>query len=118
MKKKGQTLEEFLTSLSLKIQEQQAQVVGYSTLLVDLTQELQIVTRDMIKKAEGARDDLAKTIEKVREIETRGGTVGGDHPLSEMAWSSKGRADAYLDSVTMLRDTIERVLGRKDETKH
>ena len=49
MKKKGQTLEEFLTSLSLKIQEQQAQVVGYSTLLVDLTQELQMVTREMIK---------------------------------------------------------------------
>jgi len=118
MKKKGQTLEEFLTSLSLKIQDQQAQVVGYSTLLVDLTQELQIVTRDLIKKAETARDDLAKTIEETRIAETAGKVIGGADPLSERAWSAKGRADAYLDSVSMLRDTIERVLGRKDETKH
>ena len=118
MKKKGQTLEEVLTSLSLKIQEQQGEVVGYSTMLVDLTQELRVVTQELIKKAESARDELSRVIEEIRVIEESGGVVDAADPLTVRGWGAKGRADAYLDSVVTLTKMIERVLGRKDETKH
>lgn len=115
---KKQTLEEFLRSMTSKIQAQQDSVMGYGTTLVDLTQELEVLIRDLIGQAEKSRGDLFDAVEAIKLHQKLGSQPEDDDSLVEKAWVAKGQVDGYLYSVTHLRDLCKDVLGRKDATKH
>lgn len=117
-KKKGETLEEFLSSMTTQIERQQESVMTYGTTLVDLTQELEVLMKDLINHAISSRKDLNTAWQEIKRHNDNG-TEAEDHDdLVEKAWTAKGQVNGYLYAVTHLRDLCKTVLGRKDETKH
>jgi len=118
-KKKGETLEEFLISMTAQIQSQQDSVMSYSTTLVDLTQELEMLMKDLIDHAITSRKDLKIALDEITLHDKLGSIPEDDgDSLIEKAWIAKGQVDGYLYAVTHLRDLCKTVLGRKDETRH
>ena len=117
-KKDAQTLEEFLISMTTRIQVQQDSVVQYVSTLVDLTDELTVLIKDLIDHAIDSRKDLKIALDEIL-LHNENGTSPEDHEtLVEKAWVAKGQVDGYLYAVTHLRDLCKTVLGRKDETRH
>lgn len=117
---KAQTLEDFLTSMTDQIMEQTEKMTSVTTILVDLSQELGLVIKDLMKLSAESRDELGECLKKIQQ-HTRLGSVpepeDGER-LIETAWIAKGRVDGYLYAVTQIRKVCENVLGRKHETKH
>jgi len=116
-KQKGQTLEEFLFSMNSRIQEQSDSMMKVGTTLVDLTQELEIVIKELIDRAIQSRKDLKKAWTAI-ELHNKLGSTPEDDDLIEKAWTAVGEVNGYLWAATTLRDMCKNVLGRKDETKH
>jgi len=115
---KKQTLEEFLRSMTSQIQVQQDSVMAYGTTLVDLTQELEVLIKDLIAHAVESKGDFKDAVDEIAlHNENKTAPEDGDS-LIEKAWVAKGQVDGYLYAVTHLRDLCKDVLGRKDATKH
>lgn len=117
-KKKGQTLEEFLTSMGEQIEKQQGSVMTVGTHLVEITQGLASVIHDLVERAKNSRQDLFDASEQIKvhqKLETAPET---DEPVIQKAWTAIGEVNAYLYAVTELRNLCQNVLDRKDETKH
>ena len=118
--KERKTLEEFLTNMGNRINEQQEKMTRVSTILVDLSQELGSLIMDLMKQAGKSRDDLGEILRQIKQHNRLGSVperVDGES-LIERAWVAKGQVDGYLYAVTEIRKVCENVMGRKDETKH
>jgi len=119
-KEKPKTLEEFLAHMTDQIMEQQERMTSVTTILVDLSQELGQVIKDLMKRAAESRDELGECLEKIKQHNRLGSVPEPDdgERLIETAWICKGRVDGYLYAVTEIRKVCENVLGRKHETRH
>ena len=116
--KKVQSLEELLTSMSSTIEAQTVGSIRVGTVLVDLTQELGLVIRDLIERAEKSREDLLNATQQIALHRKLGSQPEEDDPVIENAWTAVGQVNAYLYAVTELRNLCKNVMGRKDVTKH
>lgn len=118
-KRKGETLDEFLNSLTEKIEEQQGSTIKVGTHLVEITEGIASLVRDLMERAQKSREDLFNASEKMKSHEE-------EYPISaheresvvKKAWTAVGEVNAYLYAVTELRDLCKDVLDRKDETKN
>jgi len=118
MKKTGQTLEEFLTSMTAKIEAQADSNMRVGTVLVDLSQELELVLKDLIEHAQESRGDLDDAKKQIERHQKLGTAPETDEPVIQKAWTAVGEVNAYLYAVTKIRDLCVDVMGRNDETKH
>jgi len=114
----GQTLGEFLMSMTVTVQQQSDSMMKVGTTLVDLTQELQLVITDLIERAIKSRKDLSDASEQIALHQRLGTAPETDEPVIEKAWTAVGETNAYLYAVTQLRDLCKNVLEREHETKH
>jgi len=85
---------------------------------VDLTQELEVVLKDLIERAKKSQEDLKDAKEQIERHQRLGTAPETDEPVIEKAWTAVGEVNAYLYAVTQLRNLCQDVMGRDDETKH
>lgn len=119
-KKKGQSLEDFLNSMTDRINKEQESMLRTATILVDLSQELSEIIMDLMREAEKSREVMGKVLEQIHLHNKLGSipeTEDGEK-LIESAWIAKGQCDGYLYAVTKIRKLCETVLERQHETKH
>lgn len=114
----GQTLEEFLTSMTEQITDQGERMTSASTMLVDLSQELGLVIRDLMKRAGESRDEMGKALEQIKLHNKLGSIPEDGERLIETCWIAKGQVDGYLYAVTQIKKLCHDVLERDHETKH
>lgn len=117
-KRKGETLDEFLNSLTEKIEEQQGSTIKVGTYLVEITEGIASLVRDLMERAQKSREDLFNASEQIKLHQKLGSHPDDDDPVIQSAWTAVGEVNAYLYVVTELRNLCRDVLGRKDETKH
>jgi len=117
-KKKGQSLEEFLDSMTDRITHQQESMLRGATILVDLSQELGDVIMDLMEQAKKSKEDMGEALRKIQQHNRLGSIPEDDEPLVESAWIAKGQCDGYLYAVTKIKKLCETVLERQHETKH
>lgn len=117
-KKKGQSLEEFLDSMTEKITYQQESMLRGATILVDLSQELSDMIMDLMEQAKKSREDLGEAHQKIALHHRLGAILEDEEEWIEKAWTAKGQCDGYLYAVTKIKALCETVMERQHETKH
>jgi len=115
--KQIQNLENFLRSLNERIEKQTEGHTQVATMLTDLVDELGILIKGFYDRALECSSQATTVLVELNEaIRVRDNDRWEDFNMR--AWILKGKIDAYLESAELTQELCEKVVGRKDETKH